>query len=74
MAETTAPTRGRRPARKEATEAPVGPQPCSACRATGRVFATRSGEQTSLPCPWCQGSGEWEPGFDAQAGAAVEAS
>lgn len=66
MAEAEAKPKGR-PARNAAPEAPAGPQPCSACRATGRVFANRAGEQITVDCPWCQGSGSWEPGFDAQA-------
>lgn len=67
MADTNAPSRGRRPARSEASEEAAGPQPCSACRATGRVLANRGGEQVSVACPWCQGTGQWEPGYDAQA-------
>lgn len=68
MAETNAPARGRRPARsQEAEQEAAGPQPCSACRATGRVFANRDGGQIDVPCPWCQGTGEWQPGYDAQA-------
>ncbi len=59
--------RGRRPARDKAPEPPTGPQPCSPCRATGKVFATRGEEQVSVACPWCQGTGTWEPGYDAQA-------
>ena len=68
MAETTAASRGRRSNGSEESEA-AGPQPCSACRATGRVFANREGGQISVPCPWCQGTGQWEPGYDAQAAA-----
>lgn len=69
MADTPAPSRGRRPARSEAAQEAAGPQPCSACRATGRVISNFGGEATTVPCPWCQGSGQWEPGFDAQAAA-----
>lgn len=68
MAETSAPARNGRAASDDASEA-GGPQPCSACRATGRVFANREGGQIEVACPWCQGSGQWEPGFDAQAAA-----
>ncbi|MDO9355617.1 MAG: hypothetical protein Q7T55_18085 [Solirubrobacteraceae bacterium] len=58
----------RRPARDKAPQPEeTGPQPCSACRATGKVFAARGGEQVSVACPWCEGSGEWTPGLDAQA-------
>lgn len=57
----------KRPAIAKAPEEPAGPQPCSACRATGNVFANRAGEQVSVACPWCQGTGSWTPGLDAQA-------
>lgn len=53
-------------ASKEAAEQESGPQPCSACRATGKVFANRGEEQVSVDCPWCKGTGTWEPGYDAQ--------
>jgi len=59
--------RPRRPARSKEPEAPVGPQPCNVCRATGKVFAMRGEELVPVDCPWCQGSGTWEPGHDAQA-------
>lgn len=45
----------------------VQPQPCSACRGTGRVLAGKGEAQESLPCPWCKGTGDWVPGYDAQA-------
>lgn len=67
MADDDAQPKGRRPARAKAPEEPAGPQPCSACRATGKVFATRGEEQVSVACPWCGGTGTWEPGVDAQA-------
>jgi DnaJ-class molecular chaperone len=66
MAETTdTPRSGSNGGKKDAE--PVGPQPCSACRATGNVFANRAEEQISVACPWCEGSGQWSPGLDAQA-------
>ena len=66
MAESTDTPRSGRPARTKEPEV-VGPQPCSACRATGKVFANRAEEQISVDCPWCTGTGQWEPGLDAQA-------
>ena len=45
----------------------MGPQPCNVCRATGKVFAMRGEELVPVDCPWCQGTGTWEPGHDAQA-------
>lgn len=74
MAESNAPTRGRRPAASDAAEDAAAPQPCSACRATGRVISNFGGEQTTVPCPWCQGTGEWTPGFDAQTSSPVPAA
>jgi DnaJ-class molecular chaperone len=46
--------------------APPPPQPCAPCRASGRVLSNLGGEQHELPCPWCGGTGTWEPGRDAQ--------
>ncbi|MFT4035219.1 MAG: hypothetical protein QM679_06560 [Patulibacter sp.] len=53
---------------------PAGPQPCSACRASGRVLAGRGETHESLPCPWCRGTGTWEPGYDAQSGEFIAAA
>lgn len=64
-----------RPQRRGAKEPePAGPQPCSACRATGKVFAGRDEDQVQVACPWCQGTGQWEPGYDAQAAAVFPAA
>jgi DnaJ-class molecular chaperone len=43
------------------------PVPCSACRGTGSVISNLGGVAATLPCPWCEGSGVWLRGHDAQA-------
>jgi DnaJ-class molecular chaperone len=45
-------------------------QTCTPCRGTGRVISNLGGEQREIACPWCEGSGEFQPGHDAQGGAA----
>jgi DnaJ-class molecular chaperone len=42
------------------------PQRCTACRGTGRVISTLGGERHDVTCPWCEGSGRFIPGHDAQ--------
>lgn len=50
------------------------PQPCAPCRATGRVRSGLGGEPHELPCPWCDGTGTWTPGRDAQEHPAEQAA
>ncbi len=38
-----------------------------ACRGTGQVISNLGGTPSKLACPWCGGSGERQPGTDAQA-------
>jgi len=38
-----------------------------ACRGSGQVISNLGGSPSKLTCPWCDGSGEREPGIDAQA-------
>jgi len=40
---------------------------CSACRGTGSVISTLGGSPNIVTCPWCEGSGRFVPGHDAQA-------
>jgi DnaJ-class molecular chaperone len=40
---------------------------CSACRGSGQVISTEGGEPRSVRCPWCDGTGRFIPGHDAQA-------
>jgi len=37
------------------------------CRGTGRVISKLGGEERTLPCPWCEGSGVKTPDVDTQA-------
>jgi DnaJ-class molecular chaperone len=39
---------------------------CSPCRGTGRLVSNLGGVQHEVPCPWCGGTGRFEPGRDAQ--------
>ncbi len=41
-------------------------QTCTPCRGTGKVISNLGGEQRELTCPWCEGSGEFKSGHDAQ--------
>ena len=43
------------------------PRECMACRGTGQVISSLGGAPSKLACPWCAGSGERQPGIDAQA-------
>jgi DnaJ-class molecular chaperone len=43
------------------------PRPCTACRGTGRVISNLGGSPSEVPCPWCEGTGTFIPGHDAQA-------
>jgi DnaJ-class molecular chaperone len=45
------------------------PGRCTACRGTGRVISTLGGERHEVTCPWCEGSGRFIAGHDAQASA-----
>jgi DnaJ-class molecular chaperone len=40
---------------------------CSPCRGTGRVISNLGGSPQEVPCPWCEGTGRFIPGHDAQA-------
>jgi DnaJ-class molecular chaperone len=43
------------------------PGRCTACRGTGRVKSTLGGEPHEVTCPWCDGTGRFIAGHDAQA-------
>lgn len=43
------------------------PQRCSPCRGTGRVISRLGGEEHTVTCPWCGGSGRRDPERNAQA-------
>jgi DnaJ-class molecular chaperone len=40
---------------------------CTACRGTGQVISNLGGSPQQVPCPWCEGTGRFIPGHDAQA-------
>jgi len=39
---------------------------CRPCSGSGRVISGLGGEPREVTCPWCGGTGEFEPGRDAQ--------
>ena len=43
------------------------PGACRACRGTGKLISNKGGSPHEVTCPWCDGSGRFEPGHDAQA-------
>ena len=48
-------------------DAAAPPRECSACRGTGRVISNLGGSPQEVACPWCEGTGRFIPGHDAQA-------
>lgn len=48
-------------------DAAAEPRECTACRGTGRVISNLGGTEQTVPCPWCEGTGRFIPGHDAQA-------
>jgi hypothetical protein len=42
------------------------PVPCSPCRATGKVISNLGGSPSTIDCPWCDGTGKYTPGHNAQ--------
>jgi len=44
---------------------------CRPCRGTGRVISALGGRRREVTCPWCGGSGVFQPGRDAQAAGAA---
>ena len=47
---------------------------CTPCRGTGKLISNLGGEPHQVTCPWCKGTGRFQPGDDAQAGDSAEAS
>jgi DnaJ-class molecular chaperone len=45
---------------------------CTACRGSGEVISTEGGESRRVRCPWCDGTGRFIPGHDAQAAGGAE--
>ena len=50
-----------------AHDAAAAPRECTACRGTGQVISNLGGAPQQVPCPWCEGTGRFIPGHDAQA-------
>ena len=46
---------------------PGGPAALQPCRGTGRVVSNLGGTPATVECPWCEGTGRFLPGHDAQA-------
>jgi len=40
---------------------------CTPCRGTGKVISGKGGTPHEVTCPWCQGTGRYDPDRDAQA-------
>ena len=40
---------------------------CTPCRGTGRLRSGKGGTPHEVRCPWCEGSGRFSAGRDAQA-------
>jgi DnaJ-class molecular chaperone len=51
---------------QQGNDAPA-PRECTACRGTGRVISNLGGTPHDVACPWCEGTGQFIPGHDAQA-------
>jgi DnaJ-class molecular chaperone len=45
----------------------AAPRECTACRGTGQVISNLGGSPHQVTCPWCEGTGRFIPGHDAQA-------
>jgi DnaJ-class molecular chaperone len=40
---------------------------CTPCRGTGQVISNLGGTRSTVACPWCEGTGRFPQGHDAQA-------
>jgi DnaJ-class molecular chaperone len=49
------------------------PTTCTACRGTGEVVSGLGGTPHRVRCPWCAGTGRFDPALDAQAAGGAEA-
>ncbi len=43
-------------------------QECMPCRGAGQLISNLGGKPSTVPCPWCAGTGKRTPGIDAQQG------
>ena len=39
---------------------------CTPCRGTGALVSKLGGDEHTVTCPWCEGSGSFTPEHDAQ--------
>ena len=39
---------------------------CTPCRGTGKLISNLGGTPHDVVCPWCDGTGAFQPGRDAQ--------
>ena len=46
---------------------PPDPARCRPCRGTGLLISNLGGAPSTVPCPWCDGTGHFTLGHDAQA-------
>ncbi len=49
------------------SDEPYDSERCHACRGTGKVISGLGGTPHEVDCPWCEGSGRFVAGHDAQA-------
>jgi DnaJ-class molecular chaperone len=54
-------------AEDSASDAAAEPRECTACRGTGQVISNLGGSPQQVACPWCEGTGRFIAGHDAQA-------
>jgi DnaJ-class molecular chaperone len=52
------------------SEPEYDPNQCMACRGTGTLISGLGGTPHEVTCPWCEGSGRFQAGHDAQTAAA----
>jgi DnaJ-class molecular chaperone len=44
---------------------------CRPCRGSGQIVSNLGGSASTIACPWCEGTGVFTPGHDAQAARAT---
>ena len=41
---------------------------CTPCRGSGQLISNLGGSSHTVRCPWCDGTGRFQPGRNAQTG------